>query len=108
MIKSLTKQGIKGSFLNSIKSMYQDDSDGKESICSARDLDLIPGWGDPLEKGMAAYSNILAWKYPMNRGAWWATQGHKDLDMTEQLTLTLGSGENVFSCYFFSTLCWKF
>ena len=58
------------------------------------------GQGDPLEKGMATYSNILAWEFPMNRGAWWATWGHKDLDMTEQLTLTLGSGENLFSCYF--------
>ena len=31
---------------------------------------------DPLEKGMAAHSSILAWripKNPMDRGAWWAT-----------------------------------
>jgi len=31
------------------------------------------GWEDPLEKGMANHSNILAWKIPMDRGAWWAT-----------------------------------
>ena len=24
----------------------------------------------PLEKGMAAHSNILAWRIPMDRGAW--------------------------------------
>ena len=31
------------------------------------------GWEDPLEKGTAIYSSILAWKIPMDRGAWWAT-----------------------------------
>ena len=34
--------------------------DGKESICNARDLGLIPGWEDPQEEGMATHSNILA------------------------------------------------
>ena len=33
------------------------------------------GWEDPLEEGMATHSSILAWRIPMNRGAWWAT-GH--------------------------------
>ena len=28
------------------------------------------GWEDPLEAGMATHSSILAWKIPMNRGAW--------------------------------------
>jgi len=31
------------------------------------------GWEDPLEEGMATYSSILAWRIPMDRGAWWAT-----------------------------------
>ena len=31
------------------------------------------GWEDPLEEGMAIHSSILAWRIPMNRGAWWAT-----------------------------------
>ena len=31
------------------------------------------GWKDPLEKGMATHSNILAWRIPMDRGAWPAT-----------------------------------
>ena len=31
------------------------------------------GWEDPLEEGMATYSNILAWRIPMDRGAWRAT-----------------------------------
>ena len=30
-------------------------------------------WEDPLEEGMAAHSSILAWRIPMDRGAWQAT-----------------------------------
>ena len=30
------------------------------------------GWEDPLEEEMATHSSILAWKIPMDRGAWWA------------------------------------
>ena len=28
------------------------------------------GWEDPLEEGMAIHSSILAWRIPMDRGAW--------------------------------------
>ena len=31
------------------------------------------GWEDPLEEGMATHFRILAWRIPMDRGAWWAT-----------------------------------
>ena len=31
------------------------------------------GWEDALEEGMAAHSSILAWRIPMDRGAWRAT-----------------------------------
>ena len=31
------------------------------------------GWEDLLEEGMAAHSSILAWRIPMDRGAWQAT-----------------------------------
>ena len=30
-------------------------------------------WEDPLEKGMATHFSILAWRIPVDRGAWWAT-----------------------------------
>ena len=30
------------------------------------------GWDDPVEEGMATHSSILAWRIPMDRGAWWA------------------------------------
>ena len=35
-------------------------SDHKESACKVGDL----GWEDPLEKGMATHSSILAWRVP--------------------------------------------
>ena len=31
------------------------------------------GWEDVLEEGMSTHSSILAWRIPMDRGAWWAT-----------------------------------
>ena len=31
------------------------------------------GWEDPLEEGMATHCSILAWRIPMDRGAWRAT-----------------------------------
>ena len=30
------------------------------------------GREDPLEKGLTTHSSILAWRIPMDRGAWWA------------------------------------
>ena len=48
------------------------------------------GGEDPLEKGMATHSSILVWRIPWTEelvgyGGW----GHKELDTTEQLTLSL-------------------
>ena len=31
------------------------------------------GWEDPLEEETATHSSVLAWRVPMDRGAWWAT-----------------------------------
>ena len=36
----------------------------KESACNERELGTIPGEEDPLEKGMATHSSILAWRIP--------------------------------------------
>ena len=40
------------------------------------------GWEDPLDKGMATHSSILAWRIP------WS---HKELDMTERISLSVPS-----------------
>ena len=47
------------------------------------------GWEDPLEEGMTTHSSILAWRIPMDRGAWRATV-HRvaESDMTSGLTCT--------------------
>ena len=37
---------------------FPDSSVGKESACSVGEL----GWEDPLEKGNATHSSILAWR----------------------------------------------
>ena len=31
------------------------------------------GLEDPLQEGMATHPSILAWRIPIDRGAWWAT-----------------------------------
>ena len=38
-----------------------------------RDAGLIPELEDPLEEGMETHSNILAWRIPMDKRAWWAS-----------------------------------
>ena len=30
-------------------------------------------WENALEEGMETHPSILAWRIPMDRGAWWAT-----------------------------------
>ena len=39
-------------------------SAGKESTCNAGDQVQSLAWEDPLEKGKATHSNILAWRIP--------------------------------------------
>ena len=38
-----------------------------------KNLSTSLGWEDPLEEGMVTYSSILAWRIPVDRGAWRAT-----------------------------------
>ena len=45
--------------------------DGKESACDAEDPGLILCQEDPLEKGMATYSIILAWRNPWTEEPGW-------------------------------------
>ena len=42
------------------------------------------GWEDLLEEGMAIHSSILAWRIPLDRGAWQAAvHGVAGSDMTD-------------------------
>ena len=60
-------------------------SKGKDSPCNARDPLQSLGREDPLEKGMATHSSILAWKIPRTEAPGWlySPWGHKELDTTE-------------------------
>ena len=47
------------------------------------------GWEDPLEKGMATHSSILAWRIPCTEEPGrLQSMGLQELDTTEQLTHT--------------------
>ena len=46
-------------------------SDDKQTACNAGDLGLIPGLGRFLGGGHG--NPVLAWRIPVDRGAWWAT-----------------------------------
>ena len=59
---------------------FPSGSAGKESACSVGGLVWSLGWEDPLEKGIATHTSILAWRIPL---------GHKELDFTEQPSLSL-------------------
>ena len=82
-------------------------SDNKKSTCNAGDLVLTMGQEDPLEKGMATHSIILAWEIP------WTEEPGKLQSMGFQrvrydwATHTLGCKENNFSlgCVQRSPLC---
>ena len=54
------------------------------------------GQEDPLEKGMATHSSILAWRIPGQRSPVGCSPwGHKELDTTEWLTLSLSESTGV-------------
>ena len=42
----------------------------KESACNAEDQGSIPGQEDPLGKGTATHSSILAWRIPWTEEPW--------------------------------------
>ena len=46
------------------------------------------GQEDPLEKGMATHSSILAWRIPWTEEPGYSPWGHKESDTTERLIHT--------------------
>ena len=64
----------KGQTTHSIFLTFPGGSDGKESAFNEGDLGSIPGLGRlTMDKGTATHSSILAWRIPMDRGAWCTT-----------------------------------
>ena len=53
------------------------------------------GWEDPLEEGMATQPSILAWRIPVDRGAW-RTAVHGD-----------ANGRTVLSDFYFTSRIFK-
>ena len=63
---------------------FPSGSAGKEYVCTAGDLGSNPGLGRFPGRGPATHSSILAWRFPMVRGAWRAAvQGIAESNMTE-------------------------
>ena len=57
---------------------------GRESVCSAGDLALIPGSGNPLQEGIATHSSILAGESHGQRSlVGYSLKGYKESNMTE-------------------------
>ena len=52
---------------------FPGSSAGRESTYNAGDPGLIPGLGRSPGGGHGNHSSILAWRIPVDRGAWWAT-----------------------------------
>ena len=72
---------------------FSGGSDGKESACQCKGPGFDP-WverEDPLEKGIATNSSILAWRTPWTEepGGLYSPWSCKELDTTERLTHTL-------------------
>ena len=70
---------------------FPGDTDGKDSACNKGDQVQSLGQKDPLEKGMATHSSILAWRISWTEepGGGYSPWDHKESDTTEQLTLLM-------------------
>ena len=58
----------------------------KSPPAKAGDKFQSQGQEDPLEKGMASHSRILAWEILQRSLAGYSPWGRRELDMTEQLS----------------------
>ena len=62
MTNSLILKGTIFFFCNVKEEFFPGGSDGKQTTCNLGDLASTPGCEDPLEKGPATHSSILAWR----------------------------------------------
>ena len=71
------------------KICLSDGLDGKETACKIGDLVLFPGLERSPGEGNGNPFSILAWKNPMDQGAWQAVaDGVTELDTTVPLSVT--------------------
>ena len=68
---------------------FPDGSDGKESACNAGDAGSIPGLGKSPGGGHGNPLQYLAWRIPMDRGAWQATVHGFTKSLTQLSNFTL-------------------
>ena len=68
---------------------FPGSSDSKEFSCNVGDLFSIPGLGRSPGEGNGRLPGNSCLENPMDRRAWWTPWGHKELDSTEWLTLSL-------------------
>ena len=77
--------------------VFPGGSDSKKSACNAGDLGSIPGWEDPLERGMATHSSVLPWEIPWTEEAGGLqSMGSQELDTTEHLSAAAGLSCGIF------------
>ena len=62
-------------------------SAGKESVCNARDLGLIPGLGRSPGEGNGNPLQYSCLENPMDRGTWWTTV-HDELHVHKESNST--------------------
>ena len=60
-----------------------------KNLPAMQETKVLPlGQEDPLEKGMATHSSILAWRIPWTEEPWATVHGVTESDTTERLTPT--------------------
>ena len=75
---------------------FPGSSIGEVSTCSEGDSGLILGQADPLEKGMATHSSILAWEIPLTEEPGrLRSMGSQELDTIERLNYHLQNLVNI-------------
>ena len=75
-------------------------SHGKESACSVGDWVQPLGWKDPLEKGMATRSSILAWRIPWTEEPGRSPTVHRVAKSGKHTYLSQNHSTELFSLFF--------
>ena len=112
---SVLPMSIQGCFSLELTSLIYLLSKGLSGVCSSTTAWRHQFFGGnsclPLEEGMATHSSILAWRIPMDRGAWRAAvYGVAKSVITEQLNTaqhTAGSSTVFSLCLQKRILCWE-